>query len=248
MISLIMLTFNRENTVRESLRHNKAHAGADWTEVIHCDNGSEDSVREVVEEELHPDVRIYNRENLGVAKGYNRAMAMATKEWVLITGCDRKLPENWLKTLLEHITVIPNTGVISIYAHPMDKCPERARGIEEVINGKLIQKAMPMGARIMRRELLKDAGYMHEGFGLYGWEDVVWGHSVENVCYRKGLESYIIPGLYSQHLGDTGISETHTGYDPHDYWKFKQKEVKEAYKQELMKSLCAQGYPPYRPY
>jgi GT2 family glycosyltransferase len=244
-ISWLLLTYNRPNTVKRSIEHNKQSANYPINELIHCDNGSEVGFNI----QLQPDVSILNRINLGVASGYNSCMAHATGTHILITGCDRIMPISWLRTIVEHYEAIPNTGIISIYSQPIEKLPERLRGNKEgiTINGKNIIETMPMGAKFLSRELQREIGYLKEDLGLYGWEDVLWGERAEKVTKSKGLINYIIKDFYAEHLGDEGILPW-KGEDDKSYHAFKQREATNPKKQEICRKYREAGYPYYSPY
>lgn len=245
-ISWILLTYNRAAAVARALAHNVATAGHKWDELIWCDNASTDDVRNVVRE-YAPDVEILNKTNLGVAKGYNRAMALATGTHLVITGCDVLMPENWLSKFVEGFGRIPDLGVLSMYSERIEVTPERIRGDVISYDGLLVRPAMPIGRRMFKRELLKTAGYFHEGFGLYGWEDVAWGHTAERVCKELNLKCLNLEGKICQHLGTEG----NVGYDykdEHEYWRWKKEQVNDPKKGELMLKLSGQNWPGFFPY
>lgn len=246
-VSWIVLTYNRGQRVQDSILDLQRTAGAKWDELIWIDNGSTDGLARCFEDWFRPDIAVKNKINLGVAHGYNRGLALATGDWLLITGCDRTMPRDWLKTLKEYADKVTNTGVISIYAHPIEKSPERKRGEVEIVEGLPLQKAMPMGAKMIRRDLFKKAGFLREDFGLYGWEDVEHGYRMERVAKEMGLLTYIVPGLQAVHHGDEGNNEF-VGNDPHQYWRFKQEQVRDKNKTDLMAKCSKEGYLYYNPY
>ncbi len=249
-VTWILLTYNRANAVEKSLTHNRLNMGnfpLIDLETVWCDNGSTDGTREVVERIFRPDVSILNRENQGVAKGYNVAMGLARGTHVVITGCDMLMPDGWLEKMVRCFETIPKTGIVTIYASPIDSTPERIRGPRERKNGILIQPAMPIGRRMLSRELLREIGYFHEGFGMYGWDDVFWGHRAERVCKEKGLSFYNLPDMVAEHLGTEG----NVGYDhkdEHEYWRWKKSQVDDPKKQELLRELERAGWPKFTPF
>lgn len=245
-LSLVVLTFNRGETVREVMGHNLKNAGRKIDELIWVDNGSHDCVGEVMWK-LEPDVTVINRENLGVAKGYNRGIVLATGTHIIITGCDRFMPDGWASTFQKYFESIPQTGLISCYSQPIEKVPERIRHNIELVNGLPIQKAMPMEAKCFPREIIRDAGHLREDFGLYGWEDVEWSHRVERVCAEKGLITYTIPDFISKHQGTEGVSP-YDGVDNRDYHEFKRRESNDPHKAEMMNRCRMEGWKYYSPY
>lgn len=245
-VSWIVLTYNRAKTVSQAMAHNVANSGAKWDELVWADNASTDGVREVMAG-YSPDVSILNKKNLGVAKGYNRAMALCSGTHVVITGCDVLMPENWLAKFKEGFQKIPNLGVLSMYSERIEKTPERIRGPIENIGGLSVREAMPIGRRMFQRSLLKNIGYFNEGFGLYGWEDVAWGYTAERVCKGLGLKFYNLEDKVCQHLGTEG----NVGYDhkdEHEYWRWKKEQVNDPEKSRLMSDLSAKSWPAFFPY
>lgn len=246
-VSWIVLTFNRAEKVRRAMLHNKEQAGACWDELVWVDNGSRDHVRTVMETS-QPDVSVLLKENLGVAKGYNRAMALATKDLIVITGCDMLMPKNWLATFLNYMEKIPSTGVACMYSKPLDRVKERLRSPrDERLGGLPFRRAMPIERRCFRRSLLKDFGYLNEGFGFYGHEDCAWAQTVEKICDQKGLLYYVIPNEIAEHLGNEGCDEFN-GKDDLPYHNFKYRESHDPSKQKLLTELRLQGWPAFYPY
>lgn len=252
-VSWVVLTYNRCESVRKAITHCMEYAGEKWDELVWVDNGSVDGVRDFMRS-LKPDVTILNKENLGVAKGYNRGLALSSCDYVVITGCDMLMPDGWLRTFKEYVRRIPQTGVACIYSGPLSWVPERARKgtpeelwKRETLNGLDIVHAMPIGRRILSRRLLMEIGFFHEGFGLYGWDDVVWGHRAEKICDEKGLLYYVIPDQIAEHLGTEGVM-MFDGKDDFDYHAFKKKEADDRNKHKLMAELSRQGWPYFNPY
>lgn len=247
-ISLIVLTMNRPEIVQKAMLHNYKFAGRDIDELIWVDNGSDDmpAMLEVMSK-FAPDVMVLNSKNLGVAKGYNRGFAMATGDYVVITGCDMMMPGNWLDLFDEYVTKIPDTGIACIYSRPLEQVRERILGERTIVNGLPIQPALPIERRIMKRELFLEIGYLREDFGLYGWEDVEWSARALKVCREKGLRTYMIPGFQAEHLGTEGILQ-HDGKDDGSYHAFKRREALDPQKQMVIQKAKQEGYPRINPY
>ncbi len=250
-ISWVILTHNREDVVKKCFRHNYLNCGINHRnlEIITVDNGSFPYFGDKNPPQLFAEISILNRENLGVAKGYNRGLAMATGDYIVITGCDRIMPEGWLKTWLEYMEKIPHTGIISCYSKTNDKVPERIHGNRTIMIGSAVSytRAIPMEARILSRDLFRKIGYFHEGLGLYAWEDILWSERAEKVTKELGLINYIIPGMVAEHLGDEGCDE-YTGIDPKSYHDFKRKESQDPAKQKVCEEYRAAGHPYINPY
>lgn len=240
-----MLTHNRHETVNKAFEHNINNSGYKIDEIIWCDNESKNL--KCFDLYWYADVAIVNSKNLGVAKGYNRALAMTTGDYIVITGCDRLMPSNWLKTWIDHIKIIPNTGVISCYSKDLSEVPERIMKQNFSIYGKNIIQAIPMEARIYSRKFHDECGYFREDFGLYGLEDVYWSHRAQKVAYLNDLINYTIPGMKAEHLGSEGVYPWN-GTDDQAYHDFKVKELADPRKQLIMRFGQANQWPYYNPY
>lgn len=254
-ISLVVLTWNRWETVKQTLQHNLANAGYPIREIIHVDNGSQDSFVKggpgvVFSEHFHelfnahfaPAIQVIHAENLGVAKGYNRGMLLATSSHIVILGMDRLMPDRWLARWVAALQDIPNTGVISCYS---GSYPERFTRPEERFNGHTIQPAFPCEARIHSRQLLLDVGFFHEGFGLYGYEDCEWGDRVTRYADREGFVNYVLPSLGNavELPDDNAFTVDGISYD-----KFKERENAKARALGLHEARHALENPYYNPY
>ncbi len=246
-VSLVVLTYNRGDIVKQAMEHNIKHAGDKIDEIIWVDNGSTDNVREVMNE-FSPDVSVLNKTNLGVAKGYNRGLALSTKPLIAITGCDRLMPDDWLKKMKAAFE--DNVAVISCYSKQIQMVPERLYMDLGTAMWTTRITCLPLEARLMRRSLLKDAGYMREDFGLYGWEDVEYAHRLMRVIRNAGMESYTFNGFVAKHLGHEGNSGGYRANkaDSNEYWQFKRRESEDSRKLDLLKKCESEGFKFYRPY
>lgn len=251
-ISWVILTFNRAKTVIRAFEHNAANAGMTADELIWIDNGSrEDQIAEMAGM-FHgeTDVAVFHKKNRGVAPGYNNGIILARSELVVITGCDRLMPENWMLRMKECFEKIPETGCLSCYSWPIERVPERWRNEHhelEKINEIVIQRAMPFEARMFKRAILKEAGHLREDLGLYGWEDCEHAVRFERAMQKMELISYTLPGFVSEHLGDEGVAE-YRGFDEPDYHAFKKREVEDPKKQEILGQIAHEGNPYYSPF
>lgn len=251
-VSLVLLTFNRKKAVMKSLAHNIKNAGYPITDIIHVDNGStEPGLADWVSNHAAPSVQILHAKNEGVAKGYNRGLLMATTSHIVITGCDRMMPKNWLSKMVDAFRRIPNTGVISCYSHPtkssLDGTLElRYKSGQELINGVYIRQSQPCEARMHSRYFLHKAGLFREDFGLYGMEDCEWVDRAERTATREGLINYCLSDLdLALHLPDDDFV---IGIDGRSYKEFKEHHNTQEYKQRLVKKLHDLGNPHYNPY
>lgn len=253
-ISWIILTYNRAVTVKRAIPHCVMNAGHPVHEIIWVDNGS--SLQERIElasaiggAAQTARCRITQcmlPENTGVAQGYNTAMALARGTHLVITGCDMLMPDHWLANMASPFDRI-DTGISMVFAAPIESTPERVRGQPFGCPPYRLQEAMPIGRRLLSVELQREIGYFHEGFGMYGWDDVFWGKRAEVVLKQKGLKAYCLIDQIAEHLGTEG----NVGYDhkdEHEYWRWKKAQVNDPAKQKLLSELERQGWPRFSPY
>lgn len=250
-ISWVVLTYNRADFVKQAMSHNfKNMGGYHDVELIWVDNGSTDGVHAVMRD-FNPSISVLHRENLGVAKGYNRGFALATGDYIVVTGCDMLMSPRWLDTFVQYVEKIPTTGIACMYHRRLHEVPERMRKgnawKKEKRAGLDIIHAMPIERRIFKRDLLGKIGFLREDFGLYGWEDVEWGYRAERVCDELGLLYYVIPDMHPYHLGTEGMN-AHDGNDDKEYHAFKQREARDIKKLELMEQCRAKNWPYYNPF
>lgn len=237
-VSWVILTHNRREVVDRCLEinlHRTIMSGAE-TELIWVDNYSDNPNKFLLESFY--DIKIRNKENAGVARGYNQGFAMAKGAFIVITGCDRVMPMQWLHRMIDAFDKIPNMGCVSCYSeHDPTRYPTNQE-IEQ-INGVQFMRALPFEARMFRRSMLTDVGYFHEGFGLYGWEDCHWGPRFVQVAKERDLICCTLPEFKAEHLG--------VNDDP-EYKAFKKKESGEPWKLELLQKLAKEGYPKFNPF
>jgi GT2 family glycosyltransferase len=246
-VSLVILTWNRWRSVDQSLSMNLLNANYPIHEIIHVDNGSEFGFAERFKNKFLPSVQVAHRRNLGVSTGYNRGLLLATGSHIVITGCDRVMPKNWLRTWVDHFETIPHTGVISCYT---EEHPERTRAPEMhfTLNGKDIRRAIPVEARMHSRDFLLQTGFFREDFDTYGFEDSEWSDRAERVAFETGLINYVIPSMgYATHLLDDDFPR-HTLPSNMTYSDYKKSVHPNPRNAALFKLCHARGSPYYNPY
>lgn len=246
-ISWVILTYNRVALVNKAITHNLENAGTAFHEMIWVDNGSFDGTFELANS-FKPDLLIRNHSNLGVARGYNQGMVMATGDWIVITGCDMLMPDNWLKKFAGYCQQVPNTACASMYSVPIDTVPERfPEGPKlKFISQLPLIEAMPIDRRMFRRDLLKKIGYLREDFGLYAWEDVEWACRLTKHCKENGLITYLIPSQVPHHLQNDEWYKNNPAMKK--YQAFKDKLTMSSRSAKLLKKCQDDGYPYYNPF
>lgn len=246
-VSFCLLTWNRKEITTRAITHNLDNAGYPISQVVICDNGSTDGMREWLVNELKPHTLVLNNENQGCGQGYNCALSQAREDFIVLADTDVLFNDGWLKTMVEHFERIHNTGVISMYFAPVESIPHRHRPGPTVVNGLPIVPCLPMDVKMFRRDLLKKVGYFREDMGKYGYVDVVFGDTMERVCKDNRLLHYAVPGLSCRGIGNDDVP-LFAGEDPKQYREFKNKELANAEQARVMEDVRVHGFPYYSPY
>ncbi len=242
-VSLVLLTWNRYEAVYKSLNANLKSAGYPIHELIHVDNGSNELEQSEWIRGIHwPTVQVLNIDNIGVAKGYNRGLALTTGSHIVITGCDRIMPQGWLKAFVEAAQAIPNTGAISVYSEEYAGEHQRYQSPIITMNGIKIRLADVCEARFHSREYLLGVGYFREDFGLYSYEDCEWRDRAVAYSRQHNLINYVLPNLGNAiHLED--------GNEPDSaMMAMKKREKDSPEKIKHLNDLHTQGNPYFNPY
>jgi glycosyltransferase involved in cell wall biosynthesis len=236
--SLIMLTYNRPEILARTMAHNLTNAGCTLDELIWVDNGSDEPVHAVMRK-YRPEVSILNRVNLGVSKGFNRGIAVATGDYLVFTEDDMLMPDKWLLTFRTYLLAIPNTGVACMF--PDDPRYVFTRTIYHL--GLGFHPCIPWSRRLVvpRDLLISRIGYLREDFGLFGSQDLEWGHRAARLCRREGLLTYAIAGPRPIHIG----TEEH---DSAECREIKREARGDPGKRILLERCASDGLPYYNPY
>lgn len=241
-VSLVILTWNRWKSVSQSLSTNIERAGYPIREIVHVDNGSTPDFILKFKTMFRPSVQVLHDHNQGVAAGYNRGLALATSTHVVITGCDRVLPDQWLKTWVRCFESVPETGVVACYTGAYE---ERMRGHPVDRQGITIQRAIPVEARMHSKAFLHLVGYFREDFGLYGFEDAEWSDRAEKRAQENGLLNYIVHDMpRAVHLPDNDFEGTLGD----DYARWKKQIHPDPWNRALWIDCHRRNSPYYNPY
>ena len=186
-LSWCLLTFNRPQTVIECAQKTFSQDGHLIDEFLLCDNNSElnNYVQMIDGLPRQPDVIFKNRENYGVARGYNAMYRHTRADFIMINDGDKISPPGWIEKSLKLFEKRPDVMIISVEHEPLEKIKERWRSEVFNLEGHDVKILIPMGIRIFRRRFLDYCGYDPEQFGLARWEDVAWAYTIERVCREK---------------------------------------------------------------
>jgi len=110
-ISVLIVSFNTAQRLRECLNSLQARTGGVRVETIVLDNASRDGSADVVAAEF-PDVRLIRGEvNLGFGNGNNQALKEAAGRYLVLLNSDAVLPPSALALALAHMEAEPEVGM-----------------------------------------------------------------------------------------------------------------------------------------
>lgn len=196
MITLGITTFNREDIAYNTIKDNLDRCGLDRSEyqIIWVDDASTDNVRDTIEQ-LNPEIKIFQRDNKGVCRTWNKIYRIFDTEWLVKVPVDCKLDNNWLKIIKEHIDNIDaDVFVIPFYREDREEMWK-----DNVINISGIDIwdiKYVMGIFAINRNVFNKVGFLDEEYGWYGFDDSDFSCR----CIKAGIKTYYIKGIYSYHL------------------------------------------------
>ena len=110
-VSLIVVSFNTRDVLRESLQSVEREKGNLQLEIFVVDNNSQDGSVEMVEAEF-PHVRVLRSQvNLGFGAANNLALELAQGQYVVLLNSDAFLCPNSLQFSVQHMNQYPNVGL-----------------------------------------------------------------------------------------------------------------------------------------
>jgi GT2 family glycosyltransferase len=217
--SVVVVTYNALPWIEQSIE------SVQGEEVVVVDNGSTDGTVDVVRE-LFPQARLIERENLGLASGWNAGMAVGTGRYFLLLNADAWLTDGSLARLVEFADAHPEAAVVGPKLLNTDGTLQRSvRGFPTLwrlaTEYLFLRKLAPssqllnafyagsfehdeerevevvMGAcMLVRREAVEQVGSLDEAFFLFS-EETDW-------CYRfeeAGWKVLFFPGAECVHVG-----------------------------------------------
>jgi GT2 family glycosyltransferase len=217
--SVVVVTYNALPWIERCLESVRGE------EVVVVDNGSSDGTVDVVRE-LIPDAHVIERENLGLASGWNAGLAAATGRYFLLLNADAWMTEGSLARLVRFADEHPEAAVVGPRLLNPDGTLQRSvRGVptlwrlatEYLFLRKLAPRSrllnafyaggfahdeereveVVMGAcMLVRREAVEQVGPLDESFFLFS-EETDW-------CYRFGRAGWKVlffPGAQCVHVG-----------------------------------------------
>lgn len=191
-VSVLLLTINRLHLTSEYVGQALKQAGHPF-ELCITDNGSTDPAIFDWCEKQNPKLYIKNGENKGTAQSLNKMIEQNPSDYYVFIGNDIKLPNNWLKQLVECAQAIPESGIIGIdWRGCLKDCEKRT------INGKEIRvNSNIFGTMFFSQTVRTKIGRMCEDYGPYG----LWDSDYSLRAGYAGFINYYLPNVTSHHFG-----------------------------------------------
>jgi Predicted glycosyltransferases len=224
--SVIIVSFNTKNVLRDCLHSLYAASLVKLVEVIVVDNASHDGSADMIEAEF-PNVRLLrSTTNLGFAAANNLAFKIATGRYFVLLNPDAQLEVDALQKSLLFMTMTPRAGLAGgRLLSPEGEEQPSARQFPSLLNELIVISGLaaryphsrffgrfdrtwantqepatvdwvPGAYAIIRREALDQIGYFDERFFLY-YEEV-------DLCRRikeAGWEIWYRPEIVIRHIG-----------------------------------------------
>jgi hypothetical protein len=225
-VSVVVVSWNTRELLRDCLRSLTAHAGDLELEVIVVDNASGDGSAELVEREF-PDARLLrNARNLGFAAANNRGLALARGRYALLLNSDTVVLEGALPRCVRFADAHPEAGVVgcrllngdgtlqpSCFEYPslanlllvlshLPRLFPRSRWLAKERMGwwphdsERAVDAVVGAFMLVRREAIDAVGPLDEDFFMYG-EEADWCRRMT----RAGWRVLFTPDAEVVHLG-----------------------------------------------
>ena len=109
-VSIVFTNWNTRDYLRDCIRSVVAHTTGITCEIIVVDDGSTDGSVEMLRSEFPDVVLVVNGRNIGVAKSYNRGVAVARGRFIQMLNSDMILRDNAIKVLVDFLQLHPDVG------------------------------------------------------------------------------------------------------------------------------------------
>ena len=194
-ISILLLSWDRYDLLVKTLNHNLSVINYPY-ELLICDQGSKDKK---VLDFLETKESMYfrkNSKNEGIGKSFNQLYLRSHGKYIALMSNDILWPANWGSTMVEWLEKVPNAGLCAFEWWNWLMPPLKKKFGYEAY-WLAADKNRVYGPMMFKRYVVEQVGLAPESFGPYG-EDFDFNERVN----RAGFNSFYIPGVKAQHLGD----------------------------------------------
>lgn len=233
-ISIIIISWNTREILRECLQHLASGVGKMSVETIVVDNGSTDGSQEMVRVDFPGVILIENDENQGFPKAVNQGIEAGRGKYLAILNSDTMVTPGSLQDLVEYMEDNPLAAAVGPqlmgkdghYQYSGGFAPSLFAAFNEltVVNMIFRNKARKLFVRsrsprapikldwlcaacmIVRREAVDEAGAFDDSHFMYA-EDMEYGLRLRS----SGWEVHFLPTVKVVHYGgasSAGLKET----------------------------------------
>ena len=204
MVSIIILSFNTKDLLRECLYSVYSHIKEIAFEVIVVDNASSDDSVAMIQKE-YPQVKLQkSKENLGFGKGINLGVNAAKGDFLLFLNSDTRIRDSKLKQMIELMNNDQQIGIIGGQLKNADGSMQRSYGKFYTLSAVAVMlfggekreiaassahKIHPTdwvsgGYMFIRKTVFEEIGKFDENIFMY-MEDM-------EICYRAKQKGYSV--------------------------------------------------------
>jgi glycosyltransferase involved in cell wall biosynthesis len=172
MVSIVMTTYNRADTIARAIDSVLRQTHTDW-ELIVVDDGSVDATQDVLRRYEDPRIRVVSHpENRGVCAAKNTGLDAMTGAWFTMLDSDDEAVPDALEAMLK---CAGSTGATAVTCNCRDSITGRLTGGGPVVDGRLSPEATARCRGefwgLTQTSLLGDLRF---DVRLPGYEDTVW--------------------------------------------------------------------------
>ncbi len=216
LVSIVILGFNQVEYTKRCLESILKYT-RQKIELILVDNGSHDGTSAYFHSIPNAKV-IINSTNLGVAKGWNQGMRLATGEYILILNNDIIVGSNWLENMVRLAESDPEIGLVgprSNYITGPQIVPNVPYNVEGEVQNFIEkwQKENELSAaefvfvkgfcHLIPKRVFEQVGFYDERFGNGNFED-------DDYCMRvhhHGFSAMIANDSFIHHFGSVSFKQ-----------------------------------------
>jgi len=229
-VSIVFTNWNTRDYLRDCIRSVVAHTTGITCEIIVVDDGSTDGSVEMLRTEFPDVVLVVNGRNIGVAKSYNRGVAVARGRFIQMLNSDMILRDNAIKVLVDFLQLHPDVGACGGWLLNRDMTSQISFGSfpsfgQAIVDALFLNDLFPKagfpnrgaypdeslaepfeaeyvtGASLLiRKDIIDRMGFFDEQYTSYCEET--------DFCYRvrreMGLKLFVVPAARIIHFG--GVS------------------------------------------